>query len=59
MAYMKTLLLVVAVIFGITVCCSGVDNLHLQDEQQQDSSSSLHKRSLKSGVGLLLPYGMG
>ncbi|XP_028400303.1 complement C1q-like protein 2 [Dendronephthya gigantea] len=45
---MKTSLLAVAVIFEIAVFCSGAEIVHLQDEQQQDSSIS--KRSLKSGV---------
>ena len=44
--------LAVAVMFEIAVCCFAVDILHLQDEQQDDSSS-IEKRSLKSGVSYL------
>ena len=50
MAFNKFSLLAVAVMFENAVCCFAVDILHLQDEQQDDTSS-IEKRSLKSGVG--------
>ena len=49
MEFNKFSWLAVAVMFEIAVCCFAVDILHLQDEQQDDSSS-IEKRSLKSGV---------
>ena len=50
MAFNKLSWLAVAVILQIAVYSSAVDMLHLQGEQQQDTSSSIEKRSLKSGV---------
>ena len=52
MAYKKISWLAVAVMLEIAVCSSAVDILHLQGEQQDDASSSIEKRSLKSGVSL-------
>ena len=52
MSYKKISWLAVAVKLEIAVCSSTVDILHLQDEQQEDASSSIEKRSLKSGVSL-------
>ena len=52
MASNKFLCLAAAVMFEIAVCCFAVDILHLQDEQQDDSSF-IEKRSLKSGVSYL------
>ena len=52
MAYKGISWLAVAVMFKIAVCSSALDILHLQDEQQEDASSSIEKRSLKSGVSL-------
>ena len=52
MEFNKFLCLAVAVMFEIAVCCFAVDILHLQDGQQDDSSS-IEKRSLKSGVSYL------
>ena len=49
MAFTKFLWLAVAVMFEIAVRCFAVDILHLQDEQQDDSSL-IKKRSLKSEV---------
>ena len=51
MAYKKISWLAVAVMLEIAVCSSAVDILHLQGEQD-DASSSIEKRSLKSGVSL-------
>ena len=50
MDFNKISWLAVVVMLGIAVCSSAVDILHLQDEQQEDASSSIEKRSLKSGV---------
>ena len=52
MAFNKVSWLAVAVMFEITVCSFALDIMHLKDEQQDDSSS-IEKRSVKSGVCLL------
>ena len=50
MVFHKISSLVAVVILEIAVCSSTIDILHLKDEQQEDASSSIEKRSLKSGV---------
>ena len=50
MAFNKFSRSAVAVMFEIAVCCFAADIWHLQEEQQDDTSS-IEKRSLKSGVG--------
>jgi hypothetical protein len=50
MDFNKISWLAVVVMLGIAVCSSAVDILHMQDEQKEDASSSIEKRSLKSGV---------
>ena len=43
-------LVTLAVMLEIAICSSAVDILHLQDEPQEDASSTIEKRSLKSQV---------
>ena len=50
MEFNKISWLAVFVMLEIAVCSYAVDILHLKDEQQEDASSSIKKRSLKSGV---------
>ena len=50
MVFHKISSLVAVVILEIAVCSSAIDISHLKDEQQEDTSSSIEKRSLKSGV---------
>ena len=48
MEFKKISWLALVVMLEIAVRSSAVDILHLQDEQQEDASSSIEKRSLKS-----------
>ena len=50
MEFKKISLLALAMMLEIAVRSSAVDIWHLQDEQQEDASSSIEKRSLKSQV---------
>lgn len=55
MALNNLLWLAIVVLSDISVCSSASDILHLKDEQQEDASSSIEKRSHNTGVSRPLP----